>query len=76
MRRGAQGIAELPEIHKLAGQMRDTLRGRTIRSVTLLQEKCANVPPGEFEQRVTGAEITVDNRAFSLVQIPSRWTGG
>ncbi|NLM54848.1 MAG: hypothetical protein GX195_07940 [Firmicutes bacterium] len=56
--------------------MRDTLRGRTIRSVTLLQEKCANVPPGEFEQRVTGAEITVDNRAFSLVQIPSRWTGG
>jgi formamidopyrimidine-DNA glycosylase len=36
-------MAELPEIAKIAGQMRDTLRGKTIQTVTLLQEKCANI---------------------------------
>ena len=39
-------MAELPEICKLAGQMRDTLRGKAIRSITLLQEKCSNLPEG------------------------------
>ena len=31
-------MAELPEISKLAGQMGDTLSGKTIQSITLLQE--------------------------------------
>lgn len=50
-------MAELPEITKLAGQMRDTLRGKIIRSVALLQEKCANIPPDEFQKRVAGLRI-------------------
>jgi formamidopyrimidine-DNA glycosylase len=50
-------MAELPEIAKLSGQMRDTLRGKTIRTITLLQEKCANIPPAEFQQRTEGAKI-------------------
>jgi formamidopyrimidine-DNA glycosylase len=50
-------MAELPEITKLAGQMRDSLRGKTIHTVTLLQEKCANIPPDEFQKRVVGAKV-------------------
>jgi len=50
-------MAELPEIAKLAGQMEDTLRGKTIQTVTLLQEKCANVPADEFQRRTAGAKI-------------------
>jgi formamidopyrimidine-DNA glycosylase len=38
-------MAELPKIAKLAGQMKATRCGKTIQSVTLLQEKCANIPP-------------------------------
>ena len=50
-------MAELPEITKLAGQMKDTLRGKTLKTVNLLQEKCANIPPDEFHNRTTGAKI-------------------
>jgi formamidopyrimidine-DNA glycosylase len=50
-------MAELPEIAKLAGQMRDTLRGKTMQTVTLLQEKCANIPSDEFQKLTTGAKI-------------------
>ena len=51
-------MAELPEITKLAGQMKDTLCGKTIQTVALLQEKCANIPPDEFQKRTAGAKIT------------------
>ncbi|HHV96181.1 MAG TPA: Fpg/Nei family DNA glycosylase [Clostridiaceae bacterium] len=50
-------MAELPEIVKLASQMRDTLCGKTMQSVTLLQEKCSNIPTDEFQKRVVGAKI-------------------
>lgn len=50
-------MAELPEIAKLAGQMRDTLQGKTVQAVALLQEKCANVPPEVFQKRIAGAKI-------------------
>lgn len=50
-------MAELPEIAKLSGQMRDTLRGKTIQTLTLLQEKCTNVPLDEFQKRITNARI-------------------
>lgn len=50
-------MAELPEIAKLSGQMRDTLCGKTIQNLTLLQEKCANIPSDEFQKRTTGARI-------------------
>ena len=50
-------MAELPEIVKLAAQMRNTLSGKTMRSVTLLQEKCANVPSDEFQKRTIGAKV-------------------
>lgn len=47
-------MAELPEIAKLSGQMRDVLCGKTIQNLTLLQEKCANIPSDEFQKRITG----------------------
>ncbi len=50
-------MAELPEIFLLAEQMKKTLLGKTIQSVTLLQEKCINLPPHEFQERATGAKI-------------------
>jgi formamidopyrimidine-DNA glycosylase len=50
-------MAELPEIAKLAGQMRDTLRGKTLQTITLLQEKCANIPSDEFQKRTKGSKI-------------------
>jgi len=50
-------MAELPEIIKLANQMRDTLRGKTIKTINLLQEKCANIPEDEFVARTSGAKI-------------------
>lgn len=37
--------------------MRDTLCGKTMQSVTLLQEKCSNIPTDEFQKRVVGAKI-------------------
>ncbi|MGI6706642.1 MAG: DNA-formamidopyrimidine glycosylase family protein [Clostridia bacterium] len=37
--------------------MRDTLCGKTIQTVILLQEKCANIPADEFQKRVIGARI-------------------
>ena len=51
-------MAELPEITKLAGQMKNTLTGKTIDTITLLQEKCANVSQIEFQDRIAGAKIT------------------
>ena len=50
-------MAELPEIAKLLGQMNDTLRGKTIQKVVLLQEKCANIPADDFQKRIVGAKI-------------------
>jgi len=50
-------MAELPEIAKLAGQMRDTLCGKTVHAVNLLQEKCANIPALEFQKRIEGAQV-------------------
>ncbi len=50
-------MAELPEIVKIAGQMRDTLRGKSIHTVALLQEKCSNVAADEFQKRVAGARV-------------------
>ena len=51
-------MAELPEIAKLTGQMKNVLHGRTIQTVTLLQEKCTNISPHEFQRRSAGAKIT------------------
>jgi len=51
-------MAELPEITKLAGQMNNALKGKTIKTVALLQEKCANIPETEFQNRIEGAVIS------------------
>ena len=50
-------MAELPEITKLAGQMHSTLQGKKIKEITLLQEKCANIPEDAFQKRTKGAAI-------------------
>ena len=51
-------MAELPEITKLSGQMHKALQGKTIKEISLLQEKCANIPEAAFQKRTTGAKIT------------------
>jgi len=50
-------MAELPEIAKLAGQMKDMLCGKIIKTLDILQEKCANIPVVEFKNRIEGAKI-------------------
>jgi formamidopyrimidine-DNA glycosylase len=66
--KGRKEMAELPEIAKLTGQMRDTLCGKTIQAITLLQEKCANIPPDEFQKRTIGARIEdVRNRGKWII---------
>jgi len=50
-------MAELPEITKLAVQMKETLHGKTIQTITVLQEKCSNVAPEVFQERTAGAKI-------------------
>jgi len=50
-------MAELPEITKYAKQMNDTLKGKTIKHIALLQEKCANIPEADFQKRTHGAKI-------------------
>jgi len=51
-------MAELPEIVKLSSQMKKTLQGKTIKSITLLQEKCSNVTVDELQQKTAGAAVT------------------
>ena len=51
-------MAELPEITKLAAQMKDKLCGKTLDNIEIIQEKCANIPVGEFQSRTAGAKIT------------------
>jgi len=61
-------MAELPEIAKLANQMNETLRGKKIKNVALLQEKCANIPEAEFKKRVAGAKVSgVKNKGKWIV---------
>ena len=50
-------MAELPEIAKLAGQMKDTLQGKAVQEVALIQEKCSNVPGAELQGRLVGAKV-------------------
>ena len=51
-------MAELPEIAKLTTQMHHALQGKTIESITLLQEKCANIPAIDFQMRIAGTQVT------------------
>ncbi|NLO82320.1 MAG: hypothetical protein GX094_04565 [Clostridiales bacterium] len=37
--------------------MRETLNGKTVQSIILLEEKCANVPSDDFQKRTIGARI-------------------
>jgi len=50
-------MPELPEITCRAREMNEHLKGRTIRSIEVLQPKCLNVPTESFETGLVGAEI-------------------
>jgi formamidopyrimidine-DNA glycosylase len=50
-------MPELPEITVLARQMQAELVGRAFSNVEVLQPKCLNVPPEEFQAALSGAEI-------------------
>ena len=50
-------MAELPEIFKISKQMNDTLNGKQIESLELLQEKCSNISEDDWNARITGAAV-------------------
>jgi formamidopyrimidine-DNA glycosylase len=50
-------MAELPEIYKIANQMNDTIKGKSIIGMELVQEKCANISIEDFEKRICNASI-------------------
>jgi len=50
-------MPELPEIHNLARQMNRKLRGLTIDSVDVVQEKCLNMPAARFRKLLRGKMI-------------------
>jgi formamidopyrimidine-DNA glycosylase len=50
-------MPELPEILHLAGQMDKEFRGITIAAVQVIQEKCINMPVGDFAAMLTGRRI-------------------
>jgi formamidopyrimidine-DNA glycosylase len=50
-------MPELPEIVVLARQMDETLAGRRIGGVEVIQPKVLNLPPDDFIERVAGQEI-------------------
>lgn len=50
-------VPELPEIVNLAKQIDETLRGKRIEKTEILQPKCLNLPPDQFEKLLKGKEI-------------------
>ncbi|MEG1485856.1 DNA-formamidopyrimidine glycosylase family protein [Lactococcus sp.] len=61
-------MAELPEIAKLTNQMEETLKGKEIGELVLLQEKCTNVSLEELCQRIIGGKIqTVKNKGKWMI---------
>ncbi len=50
-------MPELPEIASRAREMQTTLTGKTIIEIEILQPKCLNVEPLEFQTALSGARI-------------------
>jgi formamidopyrimidine-DNA glycosylase len=50
-------MPELPEIYTIAKQMNEKLAGKTLTSVDVRQEKCLNMPVGDFMEMITGKTI-------------------
>ncbi len=50
-------MPELPEIYNLALQMDKELRGKKVTGIDVRQEKCLNVPAGEFIGLINGKTI-------------------
>jgi formamidopyrimidine-DNA glycosylase len=50
-------MPEIPEIASRAAEMNQELVGKTIKAVEVLQPRCLNIPPGEFEKSVTNSLI-------------------
>jgi formamidopyrimidine-DNA glycosylase len=50
-------MPELPEISARAAQIKKELTGKTIQSIDVLQPKCLNIAPEEFQHNLVGAAI-------------------
>jgi formamidopyrimidine-DNA glycosylase len=50
-------MPEFPEVHRLARQMDEHLRGKIISGMEIIQPKCLNVEPDFFRTALTGAEF-------------------
>jgi formamidopyrimidine-DNA glycosylase len=50
-------MPELPEIANLAGQLQADVTGNVVTDVEVLQPKCLNLSPADFEEAVVGARI-------------------
>jgi len=50
-------VPELPEIYNIAGQMDDSLVGKSLTGLEIRQERCLNMPTDSFRQTVLGKQI-------------------
>ena len=68
-------MPELPEITNRAKEMKDTLVGRTITTIDVIQPKSLNIPKGKFMAALIDAEILdVSNRGkWIFVQTDKGW---
>lgn len=68
-------MPELPEITSRAREMNETLVGKRISDIEVIQPKSLNVPEGEFRSALTGAEILgVTNRGkWLFVKTSQGW---
>ena len=68
-------MPELPEITARAREMNETLVGKRISDIEVIQPKSLNVPEGEFQSALTGAEILdVTNRGkWIFVETSQGW---
>ncbi len=59
-------MPEYPEIFNRALEMQQVLPGRSIQSITVLQEKCLNLPEADFISQVTG-------QTFNQIRSHGKW---
>lgn len=62
-------MPEIPEIASLASQMDIALRGKTIQSIEILQPKCLNCSPEEFNINMSGAGIISSKYHGKWIQV-------
>jgi formamidopyrimidine-DNA glycosylase len=68
-------MPELPEIASWAKEMQEHLTGKQISSVEIIQPKCLNITPDDFQKNVSGALIraTTNRGKWILTELDTGW---